>query len=215
MICPRCREELPEDTMECPVCSFTFEEGKPYLAENLIGYSDKIDARIFKKRALQGKRSFIVTGYVIATLFLVLTPYFGITGGSLNPATSIFAGIVCAGFFSYFATLQLKALLKDKTWDGVIEDKDVEIRTGKKGGEFHKVKVRKNDSGESNWYTFQDGRAIVRYYEEGSKVRHHKGFNYFEKFDKSLDREVICIHCGHFTEMSEDQCDHCRMPLLK
>ena len=53
------------------------------------------------------------------------------------------------------------------------------------------------------------------YYRVGEQVRHHSGYDFPEKFDKSSDDQVICIACGILYAQQEVDCPKCQVPLLK
>jgi len=53
------------------------------------------------------------------------------------------------------------------------------------------------------------------YYFTGERVRKHRGFDYFEKFNKSGKVTVICINCGKIWYKTRETCFNCGLPLLK
>jgi|GEM_PF-2803867 hypothetical protein len=68
-----------------------------------------------------------------------------------------------------------------------------------------------------------DGKIIVRrfnektfnYYNIGDCVRIYKGIDFFEKLDKSKDKSIICLKCGHINDMKKEKCFHCGKVLYK
>ena len=56
---------------------------------------------------------------------------------------------------------------------------------------------------------------MFAYYSVGDKIKRHAGYDYWEKYDKSGDEDIICIRCGRFTDIDKDRCDNCKSPLLK
>ena len=106
-------------------------------------------------------------------------------------------------------------------WDGVVTGKTVRYTTtrGKTnvpeyaltvtdaaGREHHDYFLDSVDNGEPN---------RVEYYNNGERVRRHRGFLYFEKFDKNGKSSVICIGCGKLDSNDRNICKNCGLPLLK
>ncbi len=55
----------------------------------------------------------------------------------------------------------------------------------------------------------------IEYYNDGERIRKHRGYKYFEKYDKSGRNNVICINCGEFSSKDKEICIKCGLPLLK
>ncbi len=62
------------------------------------------------------------------------------------------------------------------------------------------------------WY---DTPGPYSYYHIGDRVRHHKGFFFYEKYDKSKDSHIMCAACMTFNDIGLDTCTRCKCPLLK
>ncbi len=214
MFCPRCNNEIAENVKTCPTCNFHFQEGMSYNREELVGYSPNI-----KKIQSHGVRQkqqnrFVFVGYAVAVIALFGIPllYF-MTKQSL--LTGIIAGVIIAAFFSFFATLQIRNSKFDRTYDAEIIDKDVEKQQHKKKTlVFCKLHLKK-DNGATQWVNLPYGAGSASYYAVGDVIRHHKGFLYPEKFDKSKDDRCICVNCGVVNNMKNDQCCECGIALLK
>jgi hypothetical protein len=94
------------------------------------------------------------------------------------------------------------------TWDGVVVDKQIlqkieRVRYGNKVRTVpytpYVLKVKRDD-GKIFTHSVRDNRAIFDYYQIGERVRHHKGFSYYEKYDKWKDSWIhtkLYVHKLH------------------
>ena len=57
--------------------------------------------------------------------------------------------------------------------------------------------------------------GMHQYYQEGDRIKRHRGYDFWEKYDKTRDSEIICINCGKFTPIRKEKCGFCKLPLLK
>jgi len=53
------------------------------------------------------------------------------------------------------------------------------------------------------------------YYSKGYRVRHHRGFSCYEKYDKTRDARILCIACLTFNDIEKERCSRCGCALLK
>lgn len=131
---------------------------------------------------------------------------------------SVVAGLVI--FSIVLIELRVPAMLAPG-WDGVVKSKTVRyvttryknnipeyelIVTDEHGREHRDVFLDKDDEGKLN---------RIEYYNHGERVRRHRGFKYFERFDKSDKNTVICIDCGTLNPKERDRCKDCGLILLK
>jgi ribosomal protein L40E len=106
-------------------------------------------------------------------------------------------------------------------WDGVVTNKTVRYRTTAKkinapeyeltvtdphGREHHDIFLDESDDDLPN---------RIEYYDNGERVRRHRGFKYFEKFDKSGKNSVVCIDCGTLNPKTRERCANCNLSLLR
>ena len=73
----------------------------------------------------------------------------------------------------------------------------------------------KKDHGGVKTHRWRNFPGVFSHYALGDRVRHHKGFSYYEKFDKSGEEKILCIACNSFAEAEADVCPRCKCPLLK
>ena len=214
MLCPRCNREVAEGTKTCPICHFHFQENVSYQREELIGYSPKIKIiEAHGKRQKQQSR-FVFVGYFVAVAALIGIPLLNFFTGK-SVLAGVLTGLVIAAFFSLFASLQVRNNRFDRTYDAEIADKDIEKQQHKNKTLIYCKLNLKKDNGSTHWLTLPPGAGPSSYYNVGDRVRHHKGFLYPEKFDKSKDDRCICVNCGTVNSMKNDVCAECGITLLK
>jgi len=108
----------------------------------------------------------------------------------------------------------------DRTWDGVVINREVVTRrTRGHGGRArtyteYVLQVQK-DFGGVKTHRWRNNAGVFAYYNVGDRVRHHKGFAFYEKLDKSRDDKILCIACLTFADARADTCPRCKCPLLK
>ena len=105
-----------------------------------------------------------------------------------------------------------------QTWDGVVSEKYVTPKKRKRDGYREHLEYTvaiKSQTGETVTLTAEDDDTCFHYYQIGDRVRHHKGLNSFEKYDKSQDTIVFCSACASLNEIQAERCFRCGCPLLK
>ena len=187
-----------------------------------MGYSEKISDAAYHARATDKK----VIGYCALLAISCVASWFFWQGGTL--ATWAFVALVIMTATAVLSlALKRQRLAKDKTYDGVI---DVAVRrepvtqaniyrmnpSARGKVVLHSLRIV---DGENNGHVYEwmggIGEDYAAYYKPGDRVRHHRGFNLPEKFDKSGDAEIICICCGRMNAMDSRRCGGCSAPLLK
>ena len=141
----------------------------------------------------------------------------------------MFYGFMIVIVFIALMVTKMPQLIFSKTWDGVITTKKMKyvvdrknksIQNTKASGEDKlteevSVHVQKDDGG-IKIKTFTGKIAVnADYYLIGDRVRLHKGTNYFEKLDKTGDRNIICLECGYLSAMEKVKCYNCGTHLYK
>lgn len=215
--------------MFCPSCGFAVEENMQYCSNcgnimrtstsSLIGFSDKInDPAFFKYKKDSSNWSAIFSG-ILAVIAIIAFPIYGKSTGELDWPESLYYGIGIGSMFIVIAMLQILKRFFEKTWDGVVIYKD-SYKRRVYGNHFNNaytvyvLKVRK-DNGGIKKHKWQDIPGPFHYYRVNDRVRHHKGFYYYEKYDKSHDTEIMCAACNSFNDIKQDLCKRCKCPLLK
>lgn len=182
---------------------------------DLIGFSDKISDPAYSKYKKDSITWSFLFSSILAVIAIIGFPIYGNSSGELDWPESLFYGIGIGGMFIAIAALQTAKRKLDKTWDGVVIDKQFYVKHSNNEYNTKYVMKIEQDSGKIKKVKWTDYANIFNYYEIGDRVRHHKGLYYYEKYDKSRDSEILCISCLHFNDINEYFCIRCKCPLLK
>ena len=229
MYCSHCGTELYDDPTSCPSC------GRPLgmsprnsppaetavTGRGSVGFSSKInDPAYAGYQKASGKWS-ILFAVILAVIAVVGMPIYGHMSGEVEMPQSLYYGMIIGGMFIVIALAQLARTNRDTTWDGVVVSKRMfDRRDSDSNSETfttHKVyeyKV-KRDSGKVYTHQTNDDNTMFDYFDVGDRVRHHKGFAVYEKYDKSKDDIIFCVACYTMNKISDDVCARCKCPLLK
>lgn len=224
MFCPYCGERMRQGEEYCPNCGASVNSqdgGAPYGAPALVGFSAKINDPAFAEYKKKAGIWSILFALILAVIALVGFPIYGKISGEIDWPGSLLYGLGIGGMFVVIALFQVMKRALDKTWDGAVEDKKTYQRRERTNGKgrarihtYYVVKVRK-DSGGVKKHKWRDIPGFYSYYNIGDRVRHHKGFYYYEKYDKSQDPQIMCAACMSFVDKEQEVCPRCKCPLLK
>lgn len=232
MFCKNCGVKLNDNAKFCSGCgnateTLVYQAGNsiPETArfENtgLIGFSAKINDPAFDKYKKSSRRYAFIFAGILAVIALVALPVYASSTGQMEVGEAIIYGAIIGGIFLFIALIQTIKASADSTWDGVVIDKFSRKRTSyDSSNDIHRhytefiLKVKRNN-GKVYTHKTIDLPGAYDYYNIGEKVRHHKGFQYYEKYDKSRDEYIMCTACMTFNEIQNDYCKRCKCPLLK
>jgi len=185
-----------------------------------VGYSPRINDPAFAQYKGKSTTWSFLFAAILAVIAMVAFPIYGQASGDIEWPQSLYYGMGLGGMFLVIALLQTLKQGADHTWDGTVEYKNSyrEV-TRERDGHTHEemvyiLKVRK-DAGGVKKHKWRNLPGPYDYYNAGDKVRHHKGFYYYEKYDKSRDSQIMCAACLSFNDMQNDVCARCKSPLLK
>lgn len=224
MFCPNCGNEVSGIGSFCGRCGSALNTARSgnqqTAAMNLIGFSPKINDPAFSKyRKKSVTWSFLFAG-ILAIIAIIAFPIYGIKSGDVDWPQSLFYGMGIGGMFLVIALVQTLRKSSDKTWDGVVTYKNSyrqRERDDEGDTQYHQIyeiKIQK-DNGQVKSHKWKDTQGLYGYFNVGDRVRHHKGFMYYEKYDKSRDSQIMCAACNSFQDISLDICKRCKCPLLK
>ncbi len=197
-------------------------QGMPFQpSPGLVGFSPRIQDPAYAKYAKSSTKYALVFAAILALVAVIGMPIYGNASGEIDFPNSLYAGMAIGGMFLVIALVQTLRKGTDSTWDGTVIDKksisriqnddDSSIQRYYMQYRFTVEQV----GGKKHTHTFNDLPALYNYYQEGDRVRHHKGFTYYEKYDKSRDSEILCAACLSMNPIGEDVCRRCKCPLLK
>ncbi|HBL84833.1 MAG: hypothetical protein A2Y17_05135 [Clostridiales bacterium GWF2_38_85] len=223
MFCSGCGNNIENNESFCSHCGKPVAEDASQNQNNrptLIGYSPNIGSQKFA----QYQKKSIIWSFLFAGILAVITiiafPIYGNASGEIAWPNSLFYGMGIGGMFIAIAIGQTWRKKLDKTWDGVVIFKDAyRLRERTDNGitnyqNVYEMKIQK-DNGGIKKYKWRNVIGTYNYYNVGDRVRHHKGLNYYEKFDKSNDKKILCIACMSYVDIEKDICPRCKCPLLK
>lgn len=194
----------------------------PGYAPGLIGFTNRMDDPAFDQyQKKQNRYAFIFSG-MLAVIALIGMPIYGNMSGEVDFPLSLLIGAVLAAMFLLIATGQMLKKRWDSTWDGTVIHKESRrrVRVGNTQSITRRhyteyIYVVQRENGRKHRHRTVDRPGLFGYYEEGERVRHHKGFLYYEKYDKSHDGQMLCIACLSMNPTGEDRCRRCKCPLPK
>ena len=194
----------------------------PAYPPDLIGFTQRIGDPAFETyQKAHNRYAFIFAG-VLAVIALIGMPVYGNLSGEVEFPQSLLIGGALAAMFLIIATAQMLRKRWDRTWDGTVVHKESRRRV--RVGNTQSIARRhyteyiftvQRENGRKHKHRTVDRPGLYNYYNEGDRVRHHKGFLYYEKYDKSRDEQMLCIACLSMNPTGEDRCRRCKCPLPK
>lgn len=193
------------------------------MLQNLIGFSEKINDPSYDKYRKSSRKWSYIFSLILAVVAVIVFLIYGSVSGDIDFPYSLFYGLAIGGMFVFIAVLQDLKRHKDTTWEGKVIDKNIydktEVRRSDSGRKtvHYKLYVLKvmRDNGKVYSHKFRDNPVFFDYYAVGDRVKHHKGFSIYEKYDKSKDSQILCIACGTSNDIKDEYCKRCKVPLLK
>lgn len=185
-----------------------------------IGFSSHIQDPAFARYQKHSRIWSYSFSIGLAVIALIAFPIYGNWSGELDMPDSLYMGILIGGMFVVIAILQDLKRRFDSTWDGVVVHKDsYTIKKRNRNGTttrtpYYVYKVQK-ENGKKVTHKSRTMPGLYSYYNVDDRVRHHKGFMYYEKFDKSKDDKILCAACLSMNDIKHDTCSRCKCPLLK
>lgn len=190
----------------------------------MAGYSAKINDPAFNKYITDTSRWSAIFSLIIAAIAVAGFFIYGETSREMDNPQALLIGIAIGSMFVLIALYQVMSRKKSTTWDGVVTEKKIEKKKRNQNSsnndyyihyysEYKVVIIDEN--GKTHTMLFEDDDTVYNYYSVGDRVRHHKGLNSYEKFDKSNDTIIFCNACGSVNDIKDDYCFRCKCPLLK
>jgi hypothetical protein len=226
MLCPNCGADSVKNIRFCTECGSPIPEAALKQApesRSLIGYSPLINDPAFARYMKNTKIWSLAFAAVLAVIAIVGFYIYGETSSEMDNPEALYIGLGIGGMFLVIALFQTIGRTRSTTWDGVVVDKKTEKKRRKRQSDDDKYWESyqlytigiKRDSGKMYYLRHEDDDTVYNYYKIGDKVRHHKGLNSLEKYDKSGDTIIFCIACASLNDIKEDKCFRCACPLLK
>lgn len=220
MFCDQCGNPISLGVHHCPFCGASVRTAQ--VPTSMVGFSAKINDPAFSKYKAKSGLWSIIFSAILALIAIIGFPIYGQYSGELEFPKSLYYGMGIGGMFILIALFQLAKRGLDKTWDGTVADKKSYRRRVNDNNDsnavhyqtVYEIKVKK-DSGGTKKHKTVNLPGLYDYYNVGDRLRHHKGFQYYEKYDKSHDTQILCAACLSFNSIQDDVCKRCKCPLLK
>jgi len=226
MRCSHCGADSSENIKFCTECGSAIGDlvnNTADVQENLIGFSSRINDPAFARYIKNTKHWALMFAFILALIVVVSFFIYGETSSEMDNPEALFIGLGIGGMFIAIAMFQIAGINRSSTWDGVVIDKKIEQKRRKRHSDndyyweqytLYTVCIR-SDSGKIHTSSADDDDTVFNYYQIGDRVRHHKGLNSYEKYDKSKDAIIFCNSCASLNDIREDTCFRCHCPLLK
>jgi len=192
------------------------------------GFSEKINDPAFDRYKKNSNRYSLIFALILSIISILSFYFYGENSNEMDNPQAIYIGIFIGAIFISIALVQIFQRINSKTWDGKVIDKKIEHKQIKKyssGDGFFKHKyienkteyiiIIKRDDSKIHTVITEDDDTLFNYYKIGDLVRHHKGLNTLEKYDKTEDKIIFCNACASLNDINDDFCHRCGAPLLK
>ena len=192
------------------------------------GFSEKINDSAFERYKKNSNKYSLFFALSLCLISVLSFYFYGENSSEMDNPQAIYIGVFIGAIFIFIALIQILQRLKSKTWDGKVIDKKIEHKQQKKyssGNGFFKQKyienkieyiiIIKRDDGKNHTIITENDDTLFNYYKIGDLVRHHKGLNTLEKYDKTEDKIIFCNACASLNDINDDFCHRCGAPLLK
>ena len=185
-----------------------------------IGYSKVVSTPEFIAKLRQHNFKSLLQGLLIIvgpTVFLIV---FRLFSRDVTLSDALKFGLGIGVVLSFFLSIIFLRRILGKPWEGIVMSKKFETRTRQKGKystETYVVYVitLTTDTGKIKYIEEYDHSGY--YYEHFNiedRVKYHPTLNYYEKFDKTNDRVVLCPFCSKVVSIEQNKCS-CGAPVIK
>jgi len=190
---------------------------------SLIGFSSKINDPAFSKYIKNTNRWSVIFSIVIAAAAVIGFYIYGETSTEMENPQALYIGFGIGGMFLLIVLFTIIGRKKSTAWDGTVVDKKIEKkRRSRSSGDNHYWEnytlftvFLQSDNGKKYKISVENDDTRYNYYQVGDRIRHHKGLNSYEKYDKSKDSIIFCNACASLNDIRDDFCFRCKCPLLK
>lgn len=181
------------------------------------GFSRLIDTELVQKALKKQKKYTRIGGIVIIPAPLIGFLIYGAVSDSMEIGQAFLYGLIVSAVFAFTTFIVTIRQKVDRPFTGTVEKKKKVVR----------VKDSDDHVGKDEWFIYfkcEDGkrrkkevsRAIYMYLQEGDRVRYLPQFPQpYEKYDKAVDGEVLCMFCSRRVSLEKNTCPFCKNPLIK
>ena len=183
-----------------------------------LGFSERIHSEEFQKAMGTANRGYVI---MMAALALLLAPAVTVIAGLIKPANlgALIAACVIAELIILVVVIWfLVKRFAGKEWDGEVVAHNRKVSRSSNSGVESVTYITEcvTADGKRRKHKEVNQHALYDYLDVGDEVRYHpRLFCPLEKYDKTMDSELVCPFCGLTQPIENDYCGGCGKPLLK
>lgn len=217
--CTVCGTKMKRDSENCPSCSApggrVDTHDVPRTGAGGIGYSKKIDNPGFgkykKSTRIVAVIGILVLSYALAGVFVLVLK-----------GSPIALAVIGGALFLIITVPYLISTRSKKSWEGKVEEKKILSAMSR----YENLNVRhkyriifQTDEGKRKvWTDDHLYTNVFDYLDEGDRIRYVGKIGTkcaFEKYDKSNDKDIMCLSCAALNDARNDYCHMCGCLLPK
>ncbi len=185
-----------------------------------IGYSKVVTTPEFIAKLRQHNLKSLLKGLLLTFSPLIVLLLYSFFDPEITTSEAIKLGLGIAVIISFFLSFIVFKRLFGKSWEGMVMSKKFESRVRSKGKgrtETYVVYVLTliTDTGETKFIEeFYHSGFYYNHFNVEDRVKYHPSFDYYEKFDKTNDIELLCPFCSNVVSIKKTHCS-CGTPLIK
>jgi hypothetical protein len=185
-----------------------------------IGYSKVVTTPEFIAKLRQHNLKLLLKGLLLTFSPLIVLLLYSYFDPEITTSEAIKLGLGIAVIISFFLSFIVFKRLFGKSWEGMVMSKKFESRVRSKGKgrtETYVVYVLTliTDTGKTKFIEeFYHSGFYYNHFNVEDRVKYHPSFDYYEKFDKTNDIELLCPFCSNVVSIKKTHCS-CGTPLIK
>ncbi len=185
-----------------------------------IGYSKVVTTPEFLAKLRQHNLKSLLKGLLLTFSPLIILLIMSLFSRDITPKDALNFGLGIAVVIAFFLSIIILKRAFGKSWEGMVMARRVESRVRRKNrgrDETYVVYVLTliTDTGETKFIEeFYHSGFYYNHFNVEDRVKYHPSFDYYEKFDKTNDIELLCPFCSNVVSIKKTHCS-CGTPLIK
>ena len=185
-----------------------------------IGYSKVVTTPEFIAKLRQHNLKSLLKGLLLTFSPLIILLIMSLFSRDITHKDALNFGLGIAVVIAFFLSIIILKRAFGKSWEGMVMARRVESRVRSKNRghtETYVVYVLTliTDTGETKFIEeFYHSGFYYNHFNVEDRVKYHPSFDYYEKFDKTNDIELLCPFCSNVVSIKKTHCS-CGTPLIK
>ena len=185
-----------------------------------IGYSKVVTTPEFLAKLRQHNLKSLLKGLLLTFSPLIILLIMSLFSRDITHKDALNFGLGIAVVIAFFLSIIILKRAFGKSWEGMVMARRVESRVRRKNrgrDETYVVYVLTliTDTGETKFIEeFYHSGFYYNHFNVEDRVKYHPSFDYYEKFDKTNDIELLCPFCSNVVSIKKTHCS-CGTPLIK